>query len=177
MNCYNFQTFQLHSSVTMDISSLSEDSFNPVQWINEHFKKHTQDKEEKTDEMALDFINTYVTKLQLYVQQVNYSLEECSQKVVANVPRILKDAATLQDNVMKLQQRMSVMSQEVAQVQDETGDCMATLERLNSRQINLQKAKESLQESDGWGNLITELEDHFEKSDLKVSEIILGKCP
>lgn len=155
---------------TMDISSVSEADFNAVQWINEHFKKHKADKEEKTEteELALDFINIYVSQLQLCVQQVNYALEECSQQVMGNMPRVLKEATALQDNVQRLQRNMSGMSQEVAQVQEETGECMATLERLNFLQTNLQKAKESLQESDGWGNLITELEDHFEKSDLKV---------
>jgi len=34
-------------------------------------------------------------------------------------------------------------------------------------------AKESLQESDGWGNLLAELEDGFERNDLKVRGMLI----
>lgn len=111
-----------------------------------------------------------MAKLQLYVQQVNYAVEDSSQQVVASMPRIAKEAATLQCDVAMLQQKMSAMRQEVASVQERTGDCMATLERLNTLQSKLQAAKESLQESDGWGNLLSELEDCFERNDLKVNK-------
>lgn len=164
----------------MDISALSEDKFDPVDWINENFKKYGEEtKTNKSDltggdtDVAVEFINNYVSKLQLYVQQVNYAIEESSQQLVASMPRVVKDAKNLHNDVKELQQRMHVMRQEVAAVQEETGECMATLERLNNMQTKLQTAKESLQESDGWGNLIAELDDSFERNDLKVK--LLGK--
>lgn len=161
----------------MDITALSEETFDSVGWINENFKKYNENSStKKTDatstddtEIAVEFINNYVSKLQLYVQQVSYAIEDSSQQLVASMPRVVKDAKNLQNDVKELQQRMLLMHQEVAAVQAETGECMATLERLNALQSKLQTAKESLQESDGWGNLITELEDSFERSDLKVS--------
>lgn len=154
----------------MDISSLSKNDFDPVEWINEHYKNHVAGRANLTnnDELALDFISTYISKLHLYVERVNYALEECTQQLISTMPRVLKEAMALQDNVQRLQRSMMIMSKEVSQSHENTGDCMSTLERLNSLQMSLQKAKESLQESDGWGNLITELEDHFEKNDLKV---------
>lgn len=157
-------------SSAIDISGLYKEDFNAVQWINDHYKKHSNGKEDLTnnDEIALDFISTYLSKLNLYVERVNYALEECTGQLINTMPQVLKEAMVLQDNVQRLQKSMATMSQEVRQTHAETGGCMSTLERLNSLQINLQKAKESLQESDGWGNLITELEEHFEKNDLKV---------
>ncbi|KAI8128711.1 Conserved oligomeric Golgi complex subunit 7 [Lucilia cuprina] len=163
----------------MDISALSEDKFDAVNWINDNYKKYSSDdvkssKNAETNtggdtELAVEFINNYVSKLQLYVQQVNYAIEESSQQLVASMPRVVKDAKNLHNDVKELQQRMMIMRQEVAAVQEETGECMATLEeRLNTMQTKLQIAKESLQESDGWGNLIAELEDSFERNDLKV---------
>ncbi|XP_030381256.1 conserved oligomeric Golgi complex subunit 7 [Scaptodrosophila lebanonensis] len=159
----------------MDISALSEDNFSAAEWINANYKKYIEENaglagsaaEPDPAATSLAFIQSYVSKLQLYVQQVNYAVEESSQQVVASMPRIAKEAATLQTDVEQLQKRMSAMRQEVAAVQDETGDCMATLERLNAMQTKLQAAKESLQESDGWGNLLAELEDCFERNDLK----------
>ncbi|XP_061389666.1 conserved oligomeric Golgi complex subunit 7 [Musca vetustissima] len=167
----------------MDISALSEDKFDAVDWINENFKKYSEENKSSTaggrntdqtsaggegnDRVAIEFINSYVSKLQLYVQQVNYAVEESSQQLVASLPKIVKDVKALHTDVRALQGRMLEMRQEVAAVQEETGECMATLEKLNSKQIKLQTAKESLQESDGWGNLISQLEDSFEKNDLK----------
>ncbi|XP_062125747.1 conserved oligomeric Golgi complex subunit 7 [Drosophila sulfurigaster albostrigata] len=151
----------------MDISALSEPSFSAADWINANYKKYAEENGKKDGGTATSFIQSYVAKLQLYVQQVNYAVEESSQQVVANMPRIAKEAATLQCDVAMLQQKMRTMRQEVAAVQEETGDCMATLERLNTLQTKLQAAKESLQESDGWGNLLSELEDCFERNDLK----------
>ncbi|KAH8417561.1 hypothetical protein KR222_001888 [Zaprionus bogoriensis] len=151
----------------MDISALSEPKFSAAQWINANYKKYREENASNQSATATTFIQSYVAKLQLYVQQVNYAVEESSQQVVASMPRIAKEAATLQCDVAALQQKMSAMRQEVAAVQEETGDCMATLERLNTLQTKLQAAKESLQESDGWGNLLAELEDCFERNDMK----------
>ncbi|EDW58366.1 conserved oligomeric Golgi complex subunit 7 [Drosophila virilis] len=151
----------------MDISALSESSFSAADWINANYKKYTEENNKNESATATAFIQSYVAKLQLYVQQVNYAVEESSQQVVASMPRIAKEATTLQCDVAALQQKMSAMRQEVAAVQEETGDCMATLERLNTLQTKLQAAKESLQESDGWGNLLAELEDCFERNDMK----------
>lgn len=157
----------------MDISALSEENFDPVNWINENFNKYceeTADKSETADdtEIAVEFINNYVSKLQLYVQQVSFAIEESSQQLVISMPKVVKDSKILSNDVKSLRQRMLVMRQEVADVQKETGECMATLERLNTRQTKLQAAKDSLLESDGWGNLINELEDSFDRNDVKV---------
>lgn len=165
----------------MNISGLSDDNFNSVAWINAEFQKLVKDKnlltEDASDtnegENAMEFINSYLSKLQLCAQEVNYAVEESSQKLVSCMPRIIKDTKTLQNDVQQLQKKMLRIHEDVAAVQEETGDCMANLKRLNSMQIKLQNAKESLQESDGWGNLVTQLEEHFERNDLSVSKYYL----
>lgn len=143
----------------MDISSLSENNFNATDWINTNFRKS-----ECTDKSL--FISSSVSKLQLYVQQVNFAVEDTSQQLIGNLPRIIKDVKNLHADVESLQQRMGQVRSEVQAVQEETGDCMESLEKLNRLQTKLQIVKESLQESDGWGNLIAELEDSFERNDL-----------
>ncbi|XP_036332089.1 conserved oligomeric Golgi complex subunit 7 [Rhagoletis pomonella] len=162
----------------MDIAALSNESFNAIDWINGSYNKHLKeigneiDKKGPTesndnDFIAKDFIAKNVSKLHLYIQQVHNAVEETSQKVVSGMPRVVKDALELQTEVEELKKRMHAMRREMTNVQEETGDCMAALERLNTIQTKLQKAKESLQESDGWGNLICELEDCFEHNNLK----------
>jgi len=170
----------------MDVSALSGPNFSPAEWINANYKKFVEENGRDDSDAASSFIRSYVAKLQLYIfnvsrspavlfsiqkisySQVNNAVEESSRQVVASMPRIAKESAALQGDVRRLQEKMSAMRLEVAAVQNETGECMATLERLNTKSQKLQVAKESLQESDGWGNLLAELEDGFERNDLKV---------
>ncbi|XP_053966882.1 conserved oligomeric Golgi complex subunit 7 [Anastrepha ludens] len=163
----------------MDIAALSDESFNAIDWINGNYSKHLKEIEDGSvdngvspqqnvkDSVAQDFIAKYVSKLHLYIQQVHCVVEETSQKIVSGMPRVIKDAVLLQAEVEELKKRMHSMRKEMTNVHEETGDCMAALERLNTMQTKLQKAKESLQESDGWGNLICDLEDCFEHNNLK----------
>ncbi|XP_039493422.1 conserved oligomeric Golgi complex subunit 7 [Drosophila santomea] len=151
----------------MDVSALSGTNFSPAEWINANYKKFVEENGRDDSEAASSFIRSYVAKLQLYIFNVNNAVEESSRQVVASMPRIAKESAALQGDVHRLQEKMSAMRLEVAAVQSETGECMATLERLNTKSLKLQVAKESLQESDGWGNLLAELEDGFERNDLK----------
>ncbi|EDW53439.1 GM12202 [Drosophila sechellia] len=151
----------------MDVSALSGTTFSPAEWINANYKKFVEENGRDDSEAASAFIRSYVAKLQLYIFNVNNAVEESSRQVVASMPRIAKESAALQADVHRLQEKMSAMRLEVAAVQSETGECMATLERLNTKSQKLQVAKESLQESDGWGNLLAELEDGFERNDLK----------
>lgn len=64
---------------------------------------------------------------------------------------------------------MAEVQKSIYQVHKETGACMANLERLDSMKTKLTVAKEGLQESDGWGKLIAELEDLFEQNELTKS--------
>lgn len=61
---------------------------------------------------------------------------------------------------------MAEVQKDIFQVHKETGACMSNLERLDCMKTKLQIAKEGLQESDGWGRLIAELEDLFEQNDI-----------
>ena len=106
-----------------------------------------------------------MSKLQLYVQQVNSALEDTSQQVLQNMPRIIKDANNLQHETIVLRTKMTEMQNEISQVQKETGACMYGLERLDNLKSKLQTAKQGLQESDGWGRLTSELDDLLERND------------
>ncbi|KAH8241367.1 hypothetical protein KR032_011540 [Drosophila birchii] len=160
----------------MDVSALSEPNFSPAEWINANYKKFVEENGRDDSDAASAFIRSYVPKLQLYIFNVNNAVEESSRQVVASMPRIAKESVALQGEVRRLQEKMSAMRLEVAAVQSETGECMATLERLNTKSQRLQVAKESLQESDGWGNLLAELDDGFERNDLKVFNVTALKA-
>lgn len=65
--------------------------------------------------------------------------------------------------------KMAEVQKNIYQVHKETGACMANLERLDSMKTKLTIAKEGLQESDGWGKLISELDDLFEQNEISKS--------
>lgn len=83
-------------------------------------------------------MSSLVSKLQLYVQQVNSALEDTSQQVLGGLPKIMKDAHSLQNDANDLRKRMSEVQNEIAQVQKETGNCMSNLERLDALKMKLQ---------------------------------------
>lgn len=55
-------------------------------------------------------------KLQLYVQQVNGTLEETSQSVLSSMPRVLRDAQLLQQEAQSLMDKMATVKHEIANV-------------------------------------------------------------
>lgn len=81
----------------------------------------------------------------------------------------MKDAQTLQTEGLQLKTKMSEVQKSIFQVHKETGSCMANLERLDSLKSKLTVAREGLQESDGWGKMISELEDLFEHGEVTKS--------
>lgn len=86
----------------------------------------------------------------------------------------MKDAQNLNSEAKALRETMTEVQSEIEKVQKDTGDCMSSLERLDSLKSKLQIAKVGLQESDGWGRLTSELEDLLEKSDLMLACDKLG---
>ena len=57
-----------------------------------------------------------LTKLQLYVQQVNTSLEETSQNVVSSMPKLLRDTQILQQEAIALKEKMQTVKGELEAV-------------------------------------------------------------
>lgn len=95
---------------------------------------------EKTQILATPQANVsnIVSKLQLYVQQVNSALEDTSQQVLAGMPRIMKDAQHLQTETIHLKAKMAEVQSDISQVHKDTGACMANLERLDGLKTKLQ---------------------------------------
>lgn len=55
-------------------------------------------------------------KLQLYVQQVNASLEETSHNVLSNMPKVLRDTQLLQQEALALKEKMQTVKKELENV-------------------------------------------------------------
>lgn len=79
-----------------------------------------------------------VSKLQLYVQQVNSALENTSQQVLASMPRIMSNAQTLHAEANQLKVKMADIQNDIFQLHKETNASMANLEYLDSMKNKLQ---------------------------------------
>lgn len=66
--------------------------------------------------MSQAFVSSLVMKLQLYVQQVNGTLEETSQSVLSSLPRVLRDTQLLQQEAHSLKEKMEAVKLEIANV-------------------------------------------------------------
>lgn len=143
------------------MSDFSNDEFSAVDWVNKTLKNAGDTKDNKET-----IVNSFVSKLQLYVQQVNSSIEDTSQQVLLDLPKVVRDVQNLQRDAMVLKSSINDVEKQVAKVQEETGDGMKRLEYLDNIQTKLQSAKQGLQESDSWGALISELDDLLEHNDI-----------
>ncbi|XP_053679519.1 conserved oligomeric Golgi complex subunit 7 [Anopheles nili] len=152
----------------MDVSAFSGDDFDVSAWINGSYERSQKTAGgSSTGKQA--FVSSLVSKMQLYVQQINVALEQTGGQVLKNIPKVISDANMLQIESGLLKQRMDQVQREIAHLQTETGDCMVSLERLDSVKQRLQTSKQCLQEADGWGKLASELDDLLEKSDIEAS--------
>lgn len=145
----------------MDVAAFSDDNFEVKDWINKTFK--SAEAQENRDA----FVSSLVMKLQLYVQQVNSALEDTSQQVLQSLPRVMRDTEILHQEALLLREKMNVVKQEIAKVEQDTGQSMKILERIDSIKMELQAAKQALHEADNWTVLATDLEEVFESGDIE----------
>ncbi|XP_063222292.1 conserved oligomeric Golgi complex subunit 7 isoform X2 [Bacillus rossius redtenbacheri] len=145
----------------MDVAAFSEDNFEVKEWINKTFR--STEAQENRDA----FVSSLVMKLQLYVQQVNSALEDTSQQVLQSLPRIMRDTEVLQQEAMLLREKMQLVKSEIAKVEQDTGQSIATLEHIDQIKTELQSAKQALHEADNWTVLAADLEEVFESGDIE----------
>ncbi|XP_063700773.1 conserved oligomeric Golgi complex subunit 7-like [Culicoides brevitarsis] len=145
----------------MDVSDFSNVEFSATDWVNKIFTDKSADQQSKEAT-----VTSLVSKLQLYVQQVNEKIEDTSQEILYSLPSIMKDVQNLQGQAVTLKSSISEVEREIAAVQEETSSGIDRLEYLDNLKTQLQIAKQGLQESDSWGALTTELEDLLERNDI-----------
>lgn len=91
-----------------------------------------------------------VMKLQLYVQQVNNSLEETSHNILASMPKIIRDSKSLQQEALALKEKMEQVREEITKIEEDTGKSINSIEQLDKMKAKLMDAKQGLHESDNW---------------------------
>ncbi|XP_013184331.1 conserved oligomeric Golgi complex subunit 7 [Amyelois transitella] len=139
----------------MDLKTFSEEDFNPKKWINKAWSSSgNQDKEV--------FVANTVTRLQLYMKQLTNSLDETTTQIVTSVPRILQAASALQVDGALLQQRLDSLEKKLQGVEQQTGNSIESLQRIDRLKSRLETAASALREADKWAALATALEEVLE---------------
>ncbi|CAG5036770.1 unnamed protein product [Parnassius apollo] len=139
----------------MDIKTFAEENFDPKKWINKAWSASGNQEKEI-------FVTNTVTRLQLYMKQLSNSLDETTTQIVNSAPRLFQDASSLQLEGALLQQKLLTLEQQVQGVEQQTGQSIESLQRIDRLKSRLENAASALREADKWTALATSLEDILE---------------
>ena len=116
-----------------------------------------------------------VMKLQLMIAKMNASLEEQSEQICQNMPKVVREVDALQQETALLKSSMSVVQSDIEKVNQETGASMETLVKMDALKQKIQATRNALKEADNWTTLTSEIEDTFDNADLAlVSQKLKG---
>ncbi|XP_016146878.1 conserved oligomeric Golgi complex subunit 7 [Sinocyclocheilus grahami] len=148
----------------MDFSKFLADDFDVKDWVNGAFKVVQKDAPGKTDAHA----STLVMKLQLFIQEVNNSIEESSNQALQNMPRVLKDIEALKQEASFLKDQMILVKEDIKKFEQDTVQSMQVLVEIDQVKSRMQLAAEALQEADKWSTLSADIEETFKTQDVAV---------
>ncbi|XP_018590513.1 conserved oligomeric Golgi complex subunit 7 isoform X2 [Scleropages formosus] len=148
----------------MDFSKFLDDDFDVKEWVNGAFKMVQKDAPGKVDNHAA----TLVMKLQLFIQEVNNSIEESSNQALQNMPRVLRDVEALKQEASFLKEQMILVKEDIKKFEQDTVQSMQVLVEIDQVKSRMQLAAEALQEADKWSTLSADIEETFKTQDFAV---------
>lgn len=144
----------------MDFSKFLDDNFDVKDWVNAAFKAQKDSPEQKDAQAA-----TLVMKLQLFIQEVNNSLEEISQQALQNLPRVLRDVEAVKQEALFLKEQMQLVKADIKKVEEDTSHSMKMLLEVDAVKSKMKAASNALQEADNWTTLMADVEEVFQSQD------------
>ncbi|PIK54807.1 putative conserved oligomeric Golgi complex subunit 7 [Apostichopus japonicus] len=143
-----------------DFSKFLDDNFDVKDWVNAAFKAQKDSPEQKDAQAA-----TLVMKLQLFIQEVNNSLEETSQQALQNLPRVLRDVEAVKQEALFLKEQMQLVKADIKKVEEDTSHSMKMLLEVDVVKSKMKAASDALQEADNWTTLMADVEEVFQSQD------------
>ncbi|KAM9305172.1 conserved oligomeric Golgi complex subunit 7 [Gastrophryne carolinensis] len=148
----------------MDFSRFLADDFEVKDWVNGVFKSVQKDAPGKVDAHAA----TLVMKLQLFIQEVNNSVEESSHQALQNMPRVLRDVEALRQEAAFLKEQMILVKEDIKKFEQDTAQSMQVLVEMDKVKSRMQLAADSLQEADKWSTLSADIEETLKTQNITV---------
>lgn len=149
----------------MDFSKFLDDDFNVNTWVNDAFKAHQEEEGAVAQNKRDVYAATLVTKLQVFIQEVNKSLEEMSVQVVNSMPRVLRDVEALKQEASYLKQQMQQVKEDIHDVEKKTSHTMKVLVLTDQVRSRVERSCAALKEADNWSSLAAAIEDVFRSGD------------
>ncbi|XP_064395035.1 conserved oligomeric Golgi complex subunit 7-like [Halichondria panicea] len=154
----------------MDLSRFSDENFEVKEWVNGALNTH-KDKQTSVDVHA----STLVMKLQLFIQELNKSVEDTSMQMLNNLPRVLRDVESVRQEASLLNEQMMVVKEDIKRVESDTAHSMQTLVELDRVKQRMLLSQTALQEADNWTTLSENVEEVFATGDIQqIAEKLAG---
>ena len=77
-------------------------------------------------------------QLQLMIAKLNASLEEQSEQICQNMPKVVREVEALEQETALLKSSMSVVQSDIVKVNQETGSSMETLVKMDALKQQIQ---------------------------------------
>ncbi|KAK6132196.1 hypothetical protein DH2020_034054 [Rehmannia glutinosa] len=144
----------------VDLSSFSEEKFDPKKWINGAVQqRHPQDPVEK-------HLVDLEMKLQMVSEEIAASLEEHSSGALLRVPRASRDVLRLRDDALSLRSSVANILLFLKKAEGSSAESIATLAKVDTVKRRMEAAYETLQDAAGLTQLSSTVEDVFASGDL-----------
>lgn len=144
----------------VDLSSFSDEKFDPKKWINSACQsRHPQDP---LDKHLIDL----EMKLQMVSEEIAASLEEQSSAALLRVPRANRDVIRLRDDALSLRSSLSAILQKLKKAEGSSAESVATLAKVDTVKRRMEAAYETLQDAAGLTQLSSTVEEVFASGDL-----------
>jgi hypothetical protein len=151
--------FCVGSRSSKDLKAFSDDQFEPVEWINSVLKADSQTTEDEKEEKDAKNASEIVSRLQIFIQEINRSLEESAQNVLLSMAKVQREVQSIDDRADKMRRQLREVRRQVDQVQSSNSspavDRLTCLDRLRNRMMN---ESERLKEADNWHSLNADFE-------------------
>ncbi|KAK6622704.1 hypothetical protein RUM43_008546 [Polyplax serrata] len=146
----------------MEVNDFKQELFDPKAWINGITKNISENDDRDKAVVSL------TAKLQIYFQQLNGEFENIGQNVIQMLPKINRDAEKLSEDARILQDKLSLVKNEIDGIKKNTSSTIDSLERIDKVKMELVRYKEALHEADKWTMLSNEIKAALDVRDLDV---------
>lgn len=144
---------------SQDLQAFSNDNFDAVEWINNTFRSVDSEANKETIASNMAF------KLQLFVQEVNNSLEETAQQMLHNLPKVMREAEPFQQEAIQLNNQIKAVKDKLDY---ESSGAMKNLIAIDTVKTRMEETCKALQEADNWTTLSSDVEDVFKTGDTHI---------
>ncbi|RWS14030.1 conserved oligomeric Golgi complex subunit 7-like isoform X2 [Dinothrombium tinctorium] len=146
--------------ISQDFKAFSDENFDVIKWINDCFRD---------DNAAIanreSHASNIVYKLQLFVQEINSSLEETAQQVIHNLSKTTREVETLQEEAALMKSEISKMKEGLIKIEQSSNKAMDNLIAIDKIKTRMQDNCKALQEVDNWSTLSSDVEQIFDSAD------------